>query len=58
MAEVTSGDSLTVIVMDDSETDALVYLLNNVNLAGTDSDNIALNNAYSVLDALGVEVTV
>ena len=57
MAEVTSGD-LTVIVLNNSETKALAYLLESIALTGTDSDERALRECYDVLDALGVEVTV
>lgn len=57
MAEVTSGD-LTVIVLAENEVNALRYLLENVNLSGTDDDERALSNAYSLLDAIDVEVTV
>ena len=57
MAEVTSGD-LTVIVLNNSETKALAYLLESIALTGTDSDERALRECYGLLDALGVEVTV
>lgn len=57
MAEVTSGD-LTVIVLAENEVNALRYLLENVNLSGTDDDENALSNAYSLLDAIDVEVIV
>lgn len=57
MAEVTSGD-LTVIVLAENEVNALRYLLENVNLSGTDDDERALSNAYSLLDAIDVEMTV
>ena len=57
MAEVTSGD-LTVIVLAENEVNALRYLLENVNLSGTDDDENALSNAYSLLDAIDVDITV
>lgn len=57
MAEVTSGD-LTVIILAENEVNALQYLLENVNLSGTDDDENALSNAYSLLDAIDVEITV
>lgn len=57
MAEVTSGD-LTVIILAENEVNALRYLLENVNLSGTDDDERALSNAYSLLDAIDVEITV
>lgn len=58
MAEVTSGENLTVMVLDEGETAALVYLLESVTLYGTNDDDRALRAAYGLLDALGVEVPV
>lgn len=57
MAEVTSGD-LTVIVLAENEVNALRYLLENINLTGTEDDERALSNAYSLLDAIDVEIVV
>lgn len=58
MAEVTSGENLTVIVLDEVEVAALVYLLESITLYGTNDDDRALRAAYGLLNALDVEVTV
>lgn len=60
MAEVTSQTEgpFTVIVLSGHETEALQYLLERVSLEGNNSDEWALKHAYSLLDALDVEVTV
>lgn len=58
MAEVTSGENLTVLVLDEYEVEALRYLLDRVMLEGSDEDERALGYAFETLDALDVEVTV
>lgn len=58
MAEVTSGENLTVIVLRDEEVAGLVYLLDSIILRGDEQDDRALTACYELLDALGVEVTV
>ena len=57
MAEVTSGN-VTVMVMDDNETDALRQLLGKVVMTGTHEDESLLWQCRDILESLDIELTV
>lgn len=58
MAEVTSGENLTVIVLNEREVEGLMYLLDSITimLRGDENADRALSHCYELFDALGVEV--
>ncbi len=60
MADVTSGENLTVIVLDEAEADALGNLLDEFGMIpGTDDESTwAVDECYKILRDLAFAMTV